>query len=383
MPYFDHAATTPLRPEAAEAMQRAQREAWGNPSSLHAEGRRARVVLESARERVAGALGVEPGEVVFTSGGTEADNAALRGALAATPDRPGLVTSAVEHHAVLQTAEALATAGHPVTILPPDAAGRLAAEAVAAALTPATGLVSAMWVNNETGALNPVAEIAAAAHAAGALVHTDAVQAAGVLQLDVPALGVDLVSLSAHKLGGPKGVGALVVRAGTPFTPAQTGGTQERRRRGGTENVAGVVGFAEALVLAQAEQAETTERIGALRDRLRTALAEALGDRLVVHTPDDAAPHILSVSLRPRPEPVDGEMLLAALDLEGVRVSAGSACTSGALEPSHVLQALGVDRATANATVRFSLGPATTADDVARALEGFVRVAGRLGAVAA
>ena len=383
MPYLDHAATTPLRPEVAEAMARAHRDAWGNPSSLHAEGRRARVALETAREQVADVLGAEPGEVVFTSGGTEADNLALRGVLAARPDRPGLVTSAAEHDAVLQTARALAHAGHPVSVLRPDGAGRVTPEAVAAALDDATGLVSVMLANNEVGTLNPVRDIAAVARAAGAFVHTDAVQAPGMLPAGLDALGVDLLSVSAHKLGGPKGVGALVVRAGTPFVAGQTGGSQERKRRGGTENVAGAVGLGVALALAEAERAGVSARATALRDGLRRSLGDALGDRLVVHTPaEGAAPHILSVSLRPDP-PVDGEMLLAALDLDGVRVSAGSACTSGALEPSHVLLALGVPRETAAATVRFSFGRTTTEADVAEAASAFLRVVRRLDAVAA
>ena len=383
MPYLDHAATTPLRPEVAEAMARAHRDAWGNPSSLHAEGRRARVALETARERVADVLGAEPGEVVFTSGGTEADNLALWGVLAALPDRPGLVTSAVEHEAVLHTARALERDGHPVTVLDPDSTGRVSTEAVAEALDDATGLVSVILANNEIGTLNPVRDIALTAREAGAFIHTDAVQAPGMLPVGLDALGVDLFSISAHKLGGPKGVGALVVRARTPFVVRQTGGSQERKRRGGTENVPGIVGLGEALALAEAERAETAIRVAGLRDALRRSLEETMGDRLVVHTPsNNAAPHILSVSLRPDP-PVDGEMLLAALDLEGVRASAGSACTSGALEPSHVLLALGVPRETAAATVRFSFGRSTTEADVAQAHAAFVRVVGRLDAVAA
>lgn len=379
MIYLDHSATTPLRPEALAAML-PHLETVGNPSSLHAAGRRARVAVDRARGMVADVLGCEPGEVVFTSGGTEADNAALRGPLAARPGRLGLVTGATEHKAVLATARALAAAGHPVAILPPGPDGRLAPEAVAQACDAATGLVSAMWVNNETGALNPVAEIAEAAHAAGALVHTDAVQAAGHLALDVDALGVDLLSLSAHKVGGPQGVGALYVRAGTPFAGPQTGGAQERGRRGGTENVAGIVGFATALALAEAERAETAARLDTLRRDLLARLREALGDRLAVNTPDTCAPHILSVSLAGG---LDGEMLLAALDLDGVAVSAGSACTSGALEPSHVLLALGVPRDLADATLRFSLGRTTTAAEVAGAAETVGRVVSRIAALAA
>lgn len=385
MPYLDHAATTPLREEALAAMLPYLRESFGNPSSLHGPGRRARVAVDRARERVAAVIGAEPGEVVFTSGGTEADNAALRGTLAATTrrGRPGLVTSAVEHEAVLQTARGLEAAGHPVTVLDPDAEGQISAEAVAGAVGERTGLVSVMLVNNEVGTVYPVAQVAEAAHAAGAVAHTDAVQAAGVLGLDVEALGVDLLSLSAHKVGGPKGVGALYVRSGTPFEAVQMGGAQERRRRGGTENVAGVVGFAEALALADSEREATASRLTRLRDGLRARLVEALGPRLVVNTPGDAAPHILNVSVRGGGAPLDGEMLLTALDLEGVHASAGSACTSGALEPSHVLLALGLDRDLAASTVRFSLGRDTTEADVAAAAAALARVVRRMDAVAA
>ena len=386
MPYLDHAATTPLREEALEAMLGWLRGGPSNASSPHGFGRRARVAVERARRQIADVLGCEPGEIVFTSGGTEADNAALRGALAASAraGRPGLVTSATEHHAVLQTAHALRDAGHPVTVLPPDADGRLDPAALAGALTPETGLVSAMLVNNETGAIHDVAALADVAHAAGAVVHTDAVQAPGLLALDVETLGADLLSLSAHKVGGPQGVGALFVRAGVPFDGPQTGGAQERGRRGGTENVAGVVGFATALALADAERVETAVRLSALRDDLHARLRDAFGDRLVTNTPAErAAPHILNVSFRPTPAALDGEMLLAALDLEGVAVSAGSACTSGALEPSHVILALGRDRETASATVRFSLGRTTTADDVETAAAAVDRVVERMAAVAA
>jgi cysteine desulfurase len=246
-----------------------------------------------------------------------------------------------------------------------------------------------MLANNEVGTLTPIAEVAALAHAAGALAHTDAVQAAGLLALDVDALGVDLMSLSAHKVGGPKGAGALYVRAGTPFAAFVAGGSQERRRRGGTENVAAVVGFAEALALAEAEREAHAERLGALHVRLATRLRDAFGDAVRFNTPlagfaERAAPvgpHVLSVSFRPDGGALDGQMLLVGLDLEGVHVSAGSACTSGAPEPSHVLQAMGVPRDAAGATVRFSLGRTTTEADVDEAADAVQRVVGRLAAV--
>ena len=392
VPYLDHAATTPLRPEVLDAMLPFLREHYGNASSVHGPGRRARVAVEGARRVVAAVLGCEPGEVVFTSGGTEADNAALRGTLTGAAlretGRPGLVTSAVEHEAVRQPAQRLAAEGHPVTVVAPAPTGAVDPDAVARALTDATGLVSLMWVNNETGAVNAVADLAAAAHAAGARFHTDAVQAAGLLPLDVEATGVDLLSLSAHKVNGPKGVGALYLRAGTPFDALVAGGAQERRRRGGTENVAGIVGLATALALADAERAAHATRLRALQLRLGRQLAEAFGDRLRVNTPLDGlaaaaaptAPHILNVSLRPGAAgPLDGEMLIAGLDLAGVSVSAGSACTSGALEPSPVLLAMGVDRDTATATVRFSLGRSTTDADVDAAVAALTTLVDRMG----
>ena len=386
MPYLDHASTTPLRPEALEAMLPYLRGEWGNPSSLHGAGRRVRVAVEQARGQVADVLECEPAEVVFTSGGTEADNAALRGVLTGaalrSTGRPGLVTSAVEHHAVLDTARALEAEGHPVTVLEVGADGRVSPDSVLEAVTDQTGLVSLMWVNNETGALNPVREIAAAS--GPALIHTDAVQAAGLLPLAVDDLEVDLLSLSAHKVGGPKGVGALFVRSGTPFSSIQTGGAQERGRRGGTENVAGIVGFATALSLAEAGRVLEADRLRALRDDLRGRLVSTFGDQLVVNTPQQSAPHILNASFRPGASgPIDGEMLLTALDLEGVHASAGSACTSGALEPSHVILALGLERDTAGATVRLSLGRDTVAADLEAAVEALTHIMRRIDAVPA
>ncbi len=390
MPYLDHAATTPLRDEAFAAMEPWLRGAPANASSLHAAGRRARVAVDAAREVVARVLRCEPAEVVFTSGGTEADNAAVAGAL--TEARPGLVTSAAEHYAVLAPAQARSAAGFPVAVVAPGPTGAPRAAAIAEAITPETGLVSVMWVNNEVGTVADVPGIATIAHAAGALCHTDAVQAAGLFALDVDALGVDLLSLSAHKLGGPVGAGALFVRGGTPFAPFVRGGAQERGRRGGTENVAAIVGFAEALRLAEAERIDHSARLAGLQKRLAARVREQFGDGVHFNTPlagfaehaGETAPHILSVSFRPvSGEVLDGQMLLVGLDLEGVAVSAGSACTSGALEPSHVLLAMGVSRETAGATVRFSFGRTTTEADVDAAAEALGRVAGRMAAALA
>lgn len=386
--YLDHAATTPLAPEVLEAMLPYLREHFGNASSVHALGRRARFAVEEARERVAASLGAEPAEIVFTSGGTEADNAALRGVLA-SPDRrgPGLVTSAAEHEAVLQPARALERDGHPVTILPPQPSGAVTAEQVAGAITPETGLVSVMHANNELGTISPVREIAAVCRAAGVAFHTDAVQTAGLYALDVDDLGVDLLSLSAHKFYGPKGVGALYVRAGTPFEPLVVGGAQERRRRGGTENVAGIVGLAEALGLAIEHAEVERQRLRTLQRRLVEGLRERFGETVRFNTPlgadgapaENTAPHVVNVSFPPvKGRTVDGEMLLLGLDMAGVCASSGSACTSGAVEPSHVLRALGVERETAAATVRFSLGRQTSEADVDAAVEHLAALVGRM-----
>jgi cysteine desulfurase len=386
--YLDHAATTPLDEAVLEAMLPYLREHYGNASSVHALGRRARFAVEDARERVADVLGAEPGEIVFTSGGTEADNAALRGVLT-SPNRrgPGLVTSAVEHEAVLQPAHALDAEGHPVTVLSPQPSGAVTADQVADAIADepngGTGLVSLMFVNNELGTLNPIRGIADVCRERGVPFHTDAVQAAGLYPLDVNDFGVDLLSLSAHKVYGPKGVGVLYVRAGTPFEPLVRGGSQERKRRGGTENVAAIVGLAEALEQAQASAEAERARSRALRDRLASAIREAFGDGVRFNTPlgedgVDTTPHILNVSFPPvSGRTVDGEMLLLGLDLAGVHASSGSACTSGAVEPSHVLRALGVPRETANATVRLSLGRGTTEADVDLAAEHLAAVVGR------
>ncbi len=382
--YLDHAATTPLDAAVLDVMRPYLTEHFGNPSSVHAMGRQARVALEESRARIAEALGAEPAEIVFTSGGTEADNAAL--ALA----RGGhLVTSAAEHEAVLQPAEALREEGRTaVTILDPQPHGAVTPAQVAAALAEKKSgkktLVSFMHANNEVGTLTPVREIAALCREKGALFHTDAVQTAGLFALDVKRLGADLVSLSAHKFYGPKGIGALYVRGGVDFLPFVRGGSQERARRGGTENVAAAVGMAEALARAVEEAEARTAHLEKLQQRLVQKLREKIGEgSFVLNTPlgeAPVAPHIVSVSFPPDEggQPLDGEMLLLNLDVEGVMASAGSACTSGALEPSHVILALGRERATAAATVRFSLGKDTTAKDVDRAADALAATLGRM-----
>jgi cysteine desulfurase len=374
--YLDHAATTPLAPAVLEEMRPYLTEHYGNASSVHQMGRKARVALDDARAQVADVLGAEPSEIVFTSGGTEADNLALKGVLAAASGegRPaGLVTSAAEHEAVLRPAERLRDQGHPVRILSPRSHGAVTADQVEQALTDQTALVSLMHANNEIGVRTDLPAVAAVCRAHDVRLHTDAVQAPGLLPLDVDALGVDLLSLSGHKFHGPKGVGVLYVRNGVDLGPLVEGGSQERDRRGGTENVAGAVGLAAALGRAAADREERAARLSRLQRRLVDGLEAAVPGPYVLNTPvDDApvAPHVVNVAFPPDGgEPLDGEMLILNLDMKGVLVSAGSACTSGALEPSHVLTALGLERETAAAAVRFSLGPDTTEDDIDYALE--------------
>ncbi len=381
MPYLDHAATTPLHPRVLDAMLPFLRSPHaGNASSVHRPGRAARGAVEDARRRVAAVLGVEAAAVIFTSGGTEANNLALRGTVARGA---ALATGQAEHEAILKTAAALEADGRRVVRLAPDPVrGAVSAQALDAALraTPGVALVSLMAVNNETGATTDLAAVSSVCRAHGVPLHTDAVQAAGLLPLDEIAAWADLVTLSGHKMAGPPGVGVLVAPGHVGLTAVQTGGMQERGRRAGTENVAAIVGFATATERAAAGQAERAGRLTVLRDRLAARIVADFGAAVHLTTPlATAAPHIVHVAFPPADRPIDGEMLILALDLEGVCASAGSACTSGALSPSHVLTALGLDRATASAAVRFSLGEATTADDVDAAAEALVRVAARLG----
>ena len=371
MIYLDHAATTPLDPRVFEAMEPYLKEHYGNASSVHSQGRKARVAIEDSRERVAALLGAETSEIVFTSGGTESDNAAIKGCLRTSAC--GLVTSAAEHEAVLRPAERMQEAGRPVTILEPGPHGAVTVDQVAAALDDQTRLVSLMHANNELGTLTPIEEIADLCREQGVLLHCDAVQTAGLFELDVKELGVDMLSISGHKFYGPKGVGILYVRSGVEMMPLVEGGSQERDRRAGTENVPAVVGLTKALELAVDEGEERVRHITALRDRLVRNLKEALSGLFVFNTPigkADTVPHVLNIAFTPNEgEPYDGEMLLLNLDVEGICASAGSACTSGALEPSHVLRAIGLDDATASGALRFSLGKDNTEEEIDTAVE--------------
>lgn len=371
MIYLDHAATTPLDERVLDAMLPYLRDRYGNASSVHAAGQEARRAVDRARGQVAGLIGAAPGEIIFTSGGTEADNLAVSGLPAARRDgRRAIVTSAVEHHAVLHACEAAAARGAKLTVVAPDAGGRLDPTAVRAAIDDETALVTVIAAQNELGTLEPIAAIAAAAHERGALVHTDAVQLAGQLPIDVQALSVDALTLTAHKLYGPKGVGALYLRQGTPIEPTLHGGGHERGRRAGTENVAAIVGFGEAASLAAAEMAERSRRVGELRDRLWQALQDIPG---AVRLGDPE--HCLPGHLQVRFAGVDGEALVLNLDLQGVCASMGSACSAGSLEPSHVLRAIGLDETTAREGLRLSVGAGNTAsdiDDAARTLRRIV-----------
>lgn len=348
----------------------------GNASSVHLDGQRAKADIDEARTAVAGLIGAEASELVFTSGGTESDNLAVRGAaeVLAGSKRRHLIASAIEHEAVLNTVRALGKRGWDVSWLPVDADGVVRVSALVALLRPDTALVSVMHANNEVGTVQPIAELAATARAAGAWFHTDAVQTAGKLPVDVSALGVDLLSVSAHKFGGPKGAGALWIRRGVRLTPCLTGGRQERGRRAGTENVAAIAGFGAAARHAAAHIDTDAPRTARLRDRLELGILSTVPDTSVNGGSAPRVPNTTNVAFAG----VEAEALLMALDLEGVAVSTGSACSSGTLEPSHVLRAMGLAGARAQDALRFSLGSATTEDEIDRVLERLPRLVRRL-----
>ena len=360
--YLDHAATTPVDPEVAEAMARVYRDTAGNPSSVYAEGRAARALVDDAREQVAAAIGASAGEIVFTSGGTEADNLALRGVLKATRgERDGLVTTAIEHHAVLDTAHDLEQHAHVrVTVVPVDREGRVSPADIARAMDERTGIVSVMHANNEIGTLQPIAEIGAICRERGVPFHSDAVQSVGALELDVRKVAIDLLSLNAHKFYGPKGVGALYVRKGTRIATMQTGGGQEKGRRTGTENVAGVVALGVAMRIATQRRASESARQAKLRDRIIDGVLTRVPDAVLTGHRTERLPNNASFVF----PGTDGSSLVVALDLEGFAVSSGSACTSGDTEPSNVILALGFDRETAKGSLRVTVGRATTESEV-------------------
>jgi cysteine desulfurase len=370
--YLDYNATTPVDPRVLDAMLPFLRDDYGNPSSLHWFGQRARAAVEEARARVAGLVGAEPAEIVFTAGGSESDNMALRGVVAkAKEPRTGVVCSAVEHHAVLNAAKAMGDEGRSVRIARVGEGGVVDLDDLAAQVDDETAVVSIMLANNETGVVQPVAEGARIAHGRGALVHCDAVQGAGKVPIDVRGLGVDLLTLSAHKLYGPKGVGCLYVRRGTPMAPLVRGGAQERNRRAGTENVAGAVGFGAAAALAREGLAAESLRIGALRDRLEERLLAIPGS--LPNGKGPRVPNTTNASFKG----VEAEALLIALDLEGVAVSTGAACAAGGLEPSHVLRAMGLPPERVQSSLRVSLGRPTTEADIDHAADVIAAVVER------
>jgi len=379
--YLDHAATTPVRPEARAAMlPYLGDEAFGNPSSGHRWGRAARAGLEQARRQVAAALGAEPGEVYFTSGGTEADDLAVLGSALAARGRGSPMRAAVaatEHKAVLAAAHAVARFGGHEDVLPVGRDGLLDLGALDDALLRRPSVVSVMWVNNETGVVQPIDAIGRRCAAAGVRFHTDAVQAFGNRAIEFRALPCDFLTVSAHKVGGPKGVGALLVRDRSAVEPLIRGGGQQGGLRPGTENIAGIVGFGAAAELAARDHAVHAERLRALRARLRDGLRSAVPDLVVTADAPDAAPHVLNVCVAG----ADSEALLMHLDLAGVAASSGSACTTGAVEPSHVLLAMGVPHELAVGGIRFSLGRTTTEGDIDLALERVPGVAAKVRAL--
>jgi len=363
-------------PAVADALDRTTRDLFGNASSVHAFGQQAKAALDDARSAVAALIGGEPSEVVFTSGGTEADNLAIRGAAEALEPmgRRHLVASAIEHEAVLNTLKALARRGWRTTLLPVDASGIVSPDALRDALADDTAIVSVMHANNEIGTVQPIAELAALAHARGALFHTDAVQSIGKIPVDAGALGVDLLALSAHKFYGPKGTGALWIRRGVRLVPQLTGGKHERNRRAGTENVPGLAALGVAADAAHRTLDESAARIGPLRDRLEEGILARVPGTAVNGARSPRVANTTNVSF----DRVEAESLLIALDLEGVAVSTGSACSSGTLEPSHVLRAMGLPSHRTQNSIRFSLGSGNTEAEVDRVLDLLPRLVEKL-----
>lgn len=376
MIYLDNNATTAVAPEVLEEMLPYLRDQYANPSGMYSFAAQAARKMAEARERVAALLGAHPDEIIFTSCGTESDNTAIRSALWSNPGRPAVVTTRVEHPAVKNLCERLRDSGHPVVFLPVDGLGRLDLEQVRDGLrrTQGVAVVSAMWANNETGTLFPVEEVGALAHEFGAVFHTDAVQAVGKIPIKLSDLPIDFLSLSGHKLHAPKGVGALYVRKGTKFSPYLVGGHQERGRRGGTENVAGIVALGKACELAAQNMEKERTQVKELRDRLERALLERIPRSKVNGDPENRLPNTTNISF----EYVEGEAILLMLNEEGICASSGSACTSGSLEPSHVLRAMGVPFTFAHGSVRFSLSVYNTKQEIDRVIEVMPKVIARL-----
>ncbi|MFH5831153.1 cysteine desulfurase family protein [Halalkalibaculum sp. DA3122] len=383
--YLDHAATTPVDERVVDAMLPFFTEQYGNANSTHELGSSAKVAVEEARETIADIIGAEPAEIIFTSGGTESDNTAIKGVVEAT-GKTEVITSPIEHHAVLHAVEALKRRGVKPIYLEPDDDGTVAPGKVAEAITDETALVTLMHVNNEIGSINAISEISTICREHEVLLHSDTVQSVGKLPVDVNELGVDFLSISGHKIYGPKGVGVLYMRHGSAWIPWMHGGSQERRRRGGTLNVPGIVGLATALELIDKQRAKQNEHFKKLRARLIKGLDQQFGDTVQINGPETGAgvPHIINLSFtNPSGGALDGEMLLLNLDVEGICVSNGSACTSGAMEPSHVLSGIGMADDIANSSIRISLGRDNTAAEIDYLIEKLKLVVDRMRTVTA
>lgn len=374
MIYLDNNATTAVAPEVLEEMLPFLKEQYANPSGMYTFAAQVGRRVGEARERVAALLGAHPEEIIFTSCGTESDNTAIRAALWSNPERPGMVTTRVEHPAVKNLCEHLEHAGHPMTFLPVDGSGRLDLGQVRAAMTRSVAVASVMWANNETGTIFPVAEVGALAREMGVAFHTDAVQVVGKVPIDLAGMPIDMLSLSGHKLHAPKGVGALYVRKGTKFAPFLIGGHQERGRRGGTENVPAIVALGKACELAADSIARERSRVKQLRDRLERGLLDRVPNSRVNGDAENRLPNTTSIAF----EFVEGEAILLMLNEEGICASSGSACTSGSLEPSHVLRAMGVPFTAAHGSVRFSLSIYNTEADVDRVIAVLPGIIARL-----
>jgi cysteine desulfurase len=375
--YLDYAATTPAHPDVVAAMQPYFTENFGNPSSVYSYGQEAREAVETARASVAALLGAEAGEICFTSGGTEADNFALQGTAFAGEGRDHIITTVIEHHAVLETCAFLEKRGFRVTYLPVDRDGLVDPDDIRKAIGRGTFLVSVMHANNEMGAIQPIAEISRITREAGVLLHTDAVQTSGHIPVSVYELGVDLLSVSAHKLYGPKGVGALYIRRGTELVPFLHGGGQEDGRRASTENVPGIVGFGRAAEITAAELQCEALRLTGLRDSLIAGILERIDDTCLNGHPTRRLPNNVNISV----SFVEGEAILVHLDLEGICASTGSACSSGSMEASHVLLATGCPPELARGSIRFTMGRWTTGADVEKVLEVLPGIVARLRAM--
>ena len=376
--YLDYAATTPTHPEVVKAMLPYFTEAFGNPSSIYSYGQEAKGAVGEARVKIANLIGARDDEIVFTSGGTEADNFAIKGVAFANESKGNhIITSLIEHHAVIETYKFLEKRGFKVTYLPVDEYGLIDPGDVKKAITERTILVSVMYASNEMGTIEPVTEIGRITREAGIYFHTDAVQAVGHIPVDVNELGVNLLSMSAHKLYGPKGVGALYIKKGSKLTPFMHGGEQERRRRASTENVPGIAGFGQAAEIAHQEMNEEAERLTCLRDRLIKDLLKRIDHSRLNGHPTMRLPNNVNVSV----DYVEGESILLNLDLEGICASTGSACSSSSLEPSHVLLAMGLSHEQAHGSLRFSLGKWTTEEEIERVLDALPRIVAKLRAM--